>query len=61
MFGRALERQSVRTDSVMSWTARIQHHFVLCCVGLEELKKESSVGHFDNESKISEKKILVSA
>jgi hypothetical protein len=45
----------------MSWTARIQHHFVLCCVGLEELKKESSVGHFDNESKISEKKILVSA
>jgi hypothetical protein len=45
----------------MSWTARIQHRFVPCCFGLEELKKGSSVRHFDNESKFTEKKILISA
>jgi hypothetical protein len=44
----------------MSWTARIQYWCVLCYFGLEELKKESRVGHFDNESKITDKKILVS-
>ena len=33
---------------------------MLCCFGLEELKKEGRVGYFDNESKITEKKILVS-
>jgi hypothetical protein len=49
-----------RLDSVVSWAARIQHWCELCYCGLEKLKKESSTGHFENESKIIEEKILVS-
>jgi hypothetical protein len=44
----------------MLWTARTQHWCVLCYFGLEELKKEGKFEHLDNESKITEKKILVS-
>ena len=52
----------------IDWEARgnftgykIQHLRVLCYFGLEKLKEESYVGHFDNGSKItSPKKILVS-
>jgi hypothetical protein len=38
----------------------MQHRYVLYWFGLEELKKESSVGHFENDSKIAENKTLAS-
>jgi hypothetical protein len=46
--GREIQRESPRTGSVISLTARIQHCCVLCYFGLEEIKKESNVGHFEN-------------
>jgi hypothetical protein len=58
--GRALEWQSRPTHPVMSWTARIQRRCGRCYFGLEKLKNDSSVWHFSNGSKITEKKILVS-
>ena len=58
--GHALEGWSPGTDSVLSWIARIQHWCVFCYFGLEKLEKENSVGHFDDGSKVSQKKILVS-
>jgi hypothetical protein len=33
---------------------------VLGCFGLGKLKEENSVGHWDDESKITEKKLFVS-
>jgi len=53
MSGRALERRFTHTDSVISISARIQYWCVLCYFGLEKLKEESSFGHFDNWSKIT--------
>jgi len=32
---------------------------VICCFDIEKLSKEKIFGHFDNESKIVQKKILV--
>jgi hypothetical protein len=50
----------VRPDSIISLTARIQHWCVLRYFGLDKIKKNKLVRHFDNESKITGKKIPVS-
>ena len=60
MCDRSRERQSRCTDSVTSWAASLKHWCELCNCGLEILKKENNVGHFNTESKITEKKTLVS-
>ena len=60
MHGRALGRQSLRADSVISWDERIQRWGVFCYCGDDKLKKKNSTGHFGSGSKNAEKIILVS-
>ena len=49
-----------RTDSVVLQTEMVQLWCVFGYFGFGKLKEESSIGHCDDESKITEKKLFVS-
>ena len=48
------ELKWIEKHGVVSWAARYGT-CVLCYFGLEKLKEESYIGHFDNGSKITKK------